>query len=252
MKKRNILAFAIAFALLLGFSSCKDTDDPDPQEGPVTLVFDHVWGMDSNPFDLNVELVHPKTQDTMTFTKIKYYISNIQLQKADDSWWVEDESYHLIELGLTNEIKLTKVPSGDYKAIRFTHGVDSLRNVSGAQEGALAVTNNMFWSWNNGYIMLKAEGNSPQANSGNFRYHLGGFSGANNVVTEKEAAFGSSTLTVAFDASPKVNMVANPARLWHTAGSLSQMSNAIHMPGDTATMMAKDMFGWTAFKSIEN
>src|SRR5690606_2936849 len=62
-------------------------------------------------------------------------------------------------------------------------GVDSLRNVSGAQTGALDPVHGMFWDWNTGYIMAKFEGNAPASPSnGKLLYHVGGFSGEHNTL----------------------------------------------------------------------
>ena len=74
-------------------------------------------------------------------------------------------------------LTLSDVPEGSYTEMSYVLGVDSTRNVSGAQAGALSTANGMFWSWSTGYIMLKAEGTSPNSGTGSFSFHLGGFSG---------------------------------------------------------------------------
>ncbi len=256
MQKIKLLSILVLIASISLISSCKDKDD-DPiaeaKTGTFDIEFNHIWGMASVPFELNQMMLHPKTLDSMEFTKLKYYISNVQLQKEDGTWWAEDESYYLVDLSESNgnTLSILNVPEGNYKSLRFTHGVDSVRNFSGAQEGALSVLNSMFWSWNSGYIMIKLEGNSPQADDGTFRFHLGGYTDPNNVVTNKEFAFGTTNLNVSPTETHTVKVIVNPARAWHTAGTLSNMSDKIHMPGDTATMMAKDMFGFTAFDSID-
>ena len=81
-------------------------------------------------------------------------ISNFKLKKSDGTWWIHPESYFLVDLSndLSTTLDLGSVPSGEYTELSYTIGVDSLRNVSGAQSGALSTTNNMFWSWNTGYI----------------------------------------------------------------------------------------------------
>jgi hypothetical protein len=63
-------------------------------------------------------------------------------------------------------------------------GVDSIRNVSGIQTGALDPLKGMFWTWNSGYVMAKLEGSSESSNSaGNrFTYHIGGFRPGMNVL----------------------------------------------------------------------
>ncbi|MBT8327791.1 MAG: hypothetical protein KJP21_08705 [Bacteroidia bacterium] len=256
MKQIKLFSILILTALITFMSSCKDKDeDPiaEAQTGTFNIEFNHIWGMGSVPFQMNTMIYHPKTKDSMEFTKVKYYISNVQLQKEDGTWWAEDESYYLVDLSETdgNILNIMNVPEGNYKALRFTHGVDSLRNFSGAQVGALSVLNGMFWSWNSGYIMIKLEGNSPQADDGTFRFHLGGYEEPNNVVTDKEFDFGSSNLIVSPTETHNVKVVVNPARAWHNAGTLTDMRDKIHMPGDTATMMAKDIFGFTAFESID-
>jgi len=128
-------------------------------------------------------------------------------------------------------------------------GVDSLRNVSGAQSGALAVANNMFWSWNSGYIMVKAEGTSPNSGSGSFAFHLGGFMGNNNVVTVKTVNFAGNALTVSGGNTSEVHLTVNPAKLWHSSASLATTSSLM-MPGTTAKTMATDFYGGIAFDHI--
>jgi hypothetical protein len=132
--------------------------------------------------------------------------------------------------------------------MQYVMGVDSTRNVSGAQTGALSTTNGMFWSWMTGYIMLKAEGTSPQSESGSFSFHLGGFSGANNIVTTKNFAFGSNNLTVSSNKDSEVHIKVNPAKLFH-ADPLSS-GTTVHMPGAKAKQMATNFYGGVVFTHI--
>ena len=129
-------------------------------------------------------------------------------------------------------------------------GVDSIRNVSGAQQAALPPSNGMFWSWSTGYIFLKAEGTSPQSANNSFMFHLGGFMNPNNIVTNKTTDFGSATLEIATDKKPSVLLKANPARLWHSASSVSVLST-IHMPGANAVQMATDFYSNIYFDKIQ-
>ena len=247
-----LLTLAIA-AFTIG---CKDNETEPiitPTESTFNMTFNHVWGMANEPFEMNKMIKHPMSGDTMEFTTFKYYISNVKLQDANGDWWAEENSYHLVDASTeeTSQFTVNNVPMGEYTAIQYTHGVDSVRNFSGAQEGALSVLNQMFWSWNSGYIMVKAEGNSPQATEGQFKFHLGGFAGKNNVVTEKLNEFGSTPLTIAENTQPNVNMSVNPARLWHTVGTMQNKKTTIMMPGDTAKIMALDLFSATSFVSID-
>lgn len=222
------------------------------QFGTTSVEISHVWGVEnSTPFQLNTEYIHPMSNDTLTYTTLKYYVSNFKLKKSDGTWWTHPESYFLVDFSDASSTTLTlsNVPEGNYTEVSYIMGVDSLRNVSGAQTGALSTTNGMFWSWNSGYIMVKVEGTSPNSGSGNFSFHLGGFSGSNNVVTPKNHVFGSS-VQIAPGMSPTINLLVNPAKMFHTTGSISSNS-MIHMPGPEATTMATDFFSAVAFDGIQ-
>lgn len=222
------------------------------QFGSTEIKIDHVWGMgNSTPFELNTQYIHPMSNDTLTYSKVKYYISNFKLKKSDGSWWTHPESYFLVDLSdpSTTTLSLNNIPEGNYTEVSYIMGVDSLRNVSGAQTGALSTANGMFWSWNSGYIMVKVEGTSPNSGSGNFSFHLGGFSGDYNVVTPKNHVFGE-TMSVKEGTTPAIKLLVNPAKMFHTTGSISSNS-MIHMPGPDATTMATDFFSAVAFDGIQ-
>lgn len=245
------IVFMLPVAGTLFVTSCKKDDhDHEPENGTVSIKMEHVWGMAESDFDLNTQLVHPMNNDTMTFTTFKYYISNFKLKKSDGTWWTHPESYFLVDLSNSSSLTLNlgSIPVGEYTEMQYVLGVDSTRNVSGAQSGALATTNGMFWSWNSGYIMLKAEGTSPQSGTGSFSFHLGGFSGTNNVVTTKNVVFGSNNLTISGDKNSEVHLKANPAKLFH-ADPLSS-GTTVHMPGAKAKQMATNFYGGVSFDHI--
>ena len=248
---KTTFTFVALIGLFLGVStSCKKetlTPEPTPtveEKGSVSINLAHKWGFtNETTFDLNTLLIHPMSSDSLVFTLLKYYVSNIKLKKSDGTWWIHPESYFLVDLSNPSslELNLTDVPVGDYTHVYYTMGVDSARNVSGAQSGALATTNLMFWNWNSGYIMLKAEGTSVDSPNGSFSFHLGGFSGQYNIVTEKYVNFAGNALTVASNHTSKAFLEVNPGWLWHSAPSVSSLS-AIHMPGATAQTMALGFF----------
>ncbi len=258
--KTIILKFiAVAVVLVSVMTSCKKDKTEDPvtptptptvvEKGTVTIDLTHKWGFSNETdFVLGTDLIHPMKHDTLNFTKFKYYISNVKLKKADGTWYTQNESYHLVDLSNTSSlvITLSDVPVGDYTDVYFTMGVDSTRNVSGAQAGALATSNGMFWSWNSGYIFLKAEGTSVNSTSGSFAFHLGGFSGVNNIVTEKYVQFAGNNLTVTNAHTSTAFLQVNPGWLWHSAPSVSVL-NSIMMPGTDAKTMADGFFTNNSF-----
>lgn len=245
----------LAGLVVLTFTACekeKEEKPPGSLTGAFTLEFEHVWGSNMSPFEMNTLMNHPKTGDELTFTTFKYYVSNVGLKKADGTVWLAEESYHLVDASDASslEIDFENVPQGTYTGMVFMMGVDSIRNVSGAQEGALDPANGMLWDWNTGYIMIKAEGLSPQSSTGSYAYHLGGFYGPDKAVMPRDAAFNSAMpLTIAPNAKPTVHMLANPARLFHTYGSVSNGST-IHMPSENAGIMASDFQSWVRFDHI--
>jgi len=256
MKTAQLFPLALGILLL---AACKKDEPtpptpptPTPTTGSVKVDFDFVFGMGGAPFVLNQELTHPLTGDQLTFSEYRFYLSNIQLRRSDGSWWVEPESYRIVNAADAEGRSFTMagIPAGDYTAMRYTLGVDSTRNVSGAQTGALSPANGMFWSWNTGYIMVKVEGTSPQSPNGGFSFHLGGFSGANNIITPRETELAGSTLSVG-SSIPVVKFRANAARLWHNTGTSVADRNTVHMPGPVARDMATGFWDGIIFTGIE-
>lgn len=256
---KKLLFIAIAFGVFaITFSSCKQDEGTEPTPSNTTGNFDmkvdYQWAMQTIiPFELNKPLYHPMSGDTLTYTTFKHYISNIRLKKADGSYWTAPKSYHLMNAADTTTLKVhfTNVPTGEYVAMELTLGVDSAANVSGAQSGDLDPINEMFWSWNSGYIMIKAEGTSPQSGTGNFAYHLGGFSGDNSTVSVRELQFPSAqTVTINQTDVPVIHVLANPARLFHSYGSVSNGED-IHMPGAAAAQMAEDFNSWVRISQVQ-
>lgn len=186
------------FSVLVLFSCSKKDDPVAPTQGGTQPVgegavklefFNNVGG---SALNLNNQWYKNEHGDSFKVSKFNYYISNIKLNGTNEAY-VEKESYHLLQQDSASSLAfdLTSVSAGTYTSITFTIGVDSLRNVSGAQKGALDPTNGMFWSWNTGYIMLKLEGTSPKSNITDHQiiFHAGGFSGVNSVVRTMTLTF---------------------------------------------------------------
>ncbi|MCG2613397.1 hypothetical protein LZZ85_03860 [Terrimonas sp. NA20] len=128
--------------------------------------------------------------ESFTVSRFRYYISNIQWHnRKTGKLYKTPASYFLIDEAepLSKQIDL-KVPAGQYTSLSFLIGVDSLKNISGAQDGALDPINGMFWTWQTGYIMAKLEGSSPVSKlpRNMFEFHIGGFKGPYNVLQRVE------------------------------------------------------------------
>lgn len=257
---KKFIGMALAIVLLAFVSSCKKDDNnnnttptPTGQKGTVELTFENVFGTED--LKLNTEYT-TAANEKLKFTTIKYYISNIMLEKADGTFWAEAESYHLLDatIAASQSKTLINVPTGDYKSIRFTVGVDSARNTSGAQTGALDPANTMFWSWNSGYIFIKLEGTSAQSPSGNFKYHVGGFKGANNALQIGDVSFGTDKLTVKNAATAELHLKTDIKLVFdgqHETINVATL-NDVHMPGANAIKVAENFHHAITFDHIHN
>ena len=118
--------------------------------------------------------------------QLKYYIGNLFVIDAVSGKEIKlPETYYLINEKDSASKNITVHSTvSSISGIGFYLGVDSVRNTSGVQTDALDPANGMFWTWSTGYIMAKMEGISPlsKAPRNAITYHIGGFSGNNNVV----------------------------------------------------------------------
>lgn len=246
---------AVLILGLLTIAACKKEKQPDPvpaaEAGQFKINVTHRFGNDS------LQLEQPYTNangEEVTFQLVRYYLSNIKLTKADGSIWSQPESYYLIDMSdpTSTAISLTNVPAGTYTGLSYIIGVDSTRNVSGAQTGALSVSNNMFWSWNSGYIFAKLEGTSPQSPVNSFTYHLGGFEEPNVAYGTVTHEFGADKLIVAKNAEPLVNLISNLAQVFIGPNQVSVATlYGVSSPDAKAKRIAENFRAGFLFESIQ-
>lgn len=186
-------SFLILAVGLLAMSCKKDkkvVDPPvttqPPDTTPASVVFSFSAVVNGKPLVTGNTTYTNTSGDSYSVSRLNYFVSLVKLKRADGSYYAEKESYHLIKhaSGLTT-LTLTGVPPGNYTGLEFLIGVDSTRNVSGAQTGALDPGNEMFWDWNTGYIFFKLEGDyktAKLAEAESYAIHIGGFTGEYNVL----------------------------------------------------------------------
>ena len=250
----------VCFGLI--FYSCKkDTIEPEPipeptpseNSGKLKIEFAHFF--ENAVFNLNQKYKNANG-DTVEINKLKYYISNIVVTKNDNTTFSETESYHLIDMSNPSStlLTLTSVPFASYKSISFMLGVDSTRNVSGAQSGALAPSD-MFWNWNTGYIMFKMEGVSPQSGSAtkSLTYHIGGFSGINKAQRMFSFNFLGNTANVTSDIIPVIKLSADINEFFKNPNLINVSTQYFQMSaGANAKLFADNYSDMITFKSVQN
>lgn len=250
MKTLKSISLALLASLFLfGLSSC---DDENGTSGSLKVQYEFVFGSNMLPWQLGQTMKHPKTGDTLTFTTFKFYVSNVRLQMEDGTWWEEPNSYHIVCAGCPDAaaFSIDEIPAGTYTQMEYTLGVDSAACVNNPQTGALSPTEGMFWDWTNGYIMLKAEGSSPQSATGSFTFHLGGYTGNTNCILKKSTNFFGTPITISNGAIPVAKFRANPARLWHSAPTVAT-TNSITSPAPEAATMSNTFFDNISFTGME-
>ena len=156
------------------------------------------------PFELHTNYISTN-QDTLKIDLLKFYISNIVIHYSDHSKYEQANSYHLIDASNSKslQIPLCKNTAKPISKITFAIGVDSLKSVSGALDGALDPSNAMYWAWQSGYINMKIEGksNSCKTRNNQFHFHIGGYLTPFNALRKKEIQLitDSGTIVVNID-----------------------------------------------------
>lgn len=174
-------------------AACRKQPDPIPEKAPLIdnggiglpgLRVQFTPTVNGAPLVLRSAWYRNAAGDSFQVSDHKYYVSNFTLQTDSGAVVKVPESYFLVDAADVHPREIRNVPPGTYTRISFLLGVDSARNVSGAQTGDLEQSKGMFWDWDAGYIMAKLEGFSPQSilSGSDFYFHIAGFSGRNNVL----------------------------------------------------------------------
>ena len=194
--------------------------------------------------------------ETFSVTNFKYYVSNVKLIKHDGTKYEVPNSYFLIDANDTNSLiaELSNIPGGKYTGIEYMIGVDSARNVSGSQTGALDPVNGMFWSWNQGYIFMKLEGQSSASSNNSFVYHIGGFSGAYSALRTVSIDFTPSVLIVdGGKREAEIHILTNVLEIFKNPNNISiANSSTIMGVGISSSNVANNYADMFSFDHIHN
>lgn len=136
-------------------------------QGKLTIHFNHL--ANDRKIIARTGLYRNSFNEPYSITKFKYYVSNFSLKKKLNGIF-------LIDAFGSDSLQMP-IPAGNYNGISFLLGVDSIHNVAGAQSGALDPLNDMFWTWNSGYVTWKLEGfsDSSHADLQRIEQHIGGY-----------------------------------------------------------------------------
>ncbi|MBK8609825.1 MAG: hypothetical protein IPL84_07715 [Chitinophagaceae bacterium] len=244
---------SLMFCLLSIFLiNCQKSNIDELQTGTLKITIKNtVKGV---PIVLNTVNYTNSHGEQYSISKFKYYLSNISVTGTASNPAVAQ--YFLIDESNPASLSFSlTVPVSSYTGISYLLGVDSARNVSGAQTGALDPLNDMFWTWNSGYIMAKMEGNSPQSTVVNNKveYHIGGFAGSNSVLKYGGFSLPGSAVDIRPGKLSEVFIEADFDKWWQGSYDLKIADNpAVTTPGTLAKSISdnyKNMFTITEIKN---
>lgn len=163
----------VALVAIGAWAGCDDGSQPPPATtGTVTLLFDHAVAGDS--LVLHVQRYTNAAGNLYDVNELRYYVSDAKLVRSDGSAVaVGDVHYRDAAVTTTRAWVLSNVPNGEYVKLRFTFGLDSLRNVT----GGLPVTfESGLMSWpepfGGGYHFMQLDGRHHDGTTG-WQAHLG-------------------------------------------------------------------------------
>lgn len=237
----------LCFSVILLASCQKSPVLDEPASYPVSIRFSAESGASPLVYDQQYTNEHGESFSVSAF---KYYIVDLTFRNNRDGRERKlrlSDDHFLVDHGQgISPILEGSLPEGSYDRISFTLGVDSSRNYSGAQTGALDPLHGMFWTWSTGYIMAKLEGISPAAATINnaFEYHIGGFSGANNVTRRISLMLPQPLENTASGAGYLPELVAD-VQQWFSGKHSIRIADfpVVIMPGEMAVRFADNYSG---------
>ncbi len=251
--KSKLLYHIAAIAVLVLLMSERPLNHT-AKKGTVKITFKNM--VKADPLTLNDVTYTNPFGEAYTVSKFKYYISQVGVKNSTVTV-NEENSFHLIDESKPESMSFSfDAPVGKYTTLNFMIGVDSLHNVSGAQTGALDPKNDMFWTWNSGYIMFKFEGNSPVSAQVNNKveYHIGGYAGSNKVLKMISTKLpGDGMLDIKEGKVSELVIEADIDKWWQGPNDIKIETNAVSMtPGPLAKKFADNYVKIFSVKQVVN
>lgn len=234
-------------------------------QSTITLHFNNVAGLES--LILNSGKYTNASGEPFSVNLLQYFISNIQFTTIDGKKYTvpQDSSYFFVQQDdSASQYCTVHVPAGNYAAVSFIPGIDSLRNTSkiSQRKGVLDPSlTDMYWGWNSGYIFLKLEGTSPilpedAAGLHKFRYHVGGFGGYNaptiNNIKTIQLQFPDSEIINAGNKQATIEINADILKLFSGSTNISIAEHNAVMFDPYSTIIADNYAQMFSVTSVKN
>lgn len=170
--KNRIITIALVVAATI--TSCKRDEEPLPEDPKGTLQVNFTASFNGQPMVLN-NLYNSAYNYRIKPETVKFLVHHFRI-KDEGGTYYEIKDALLINFANSGNNFTAKLSPGNYSALRFGLGVDSVMNP--ADPNLLPVThpfstnvaNDMHWNWFTGYIFMKFEGRADTSGtgSGNF------------------------------------------------------------------------------------
>jgi hypothetical protein len=166
--------------LLCFFYACRNVAISQTVQ-PIRMSFEPL--INSSPIALNQHYFSTEINDSISISKLKFYISNIALLNNDKVIYKNSGGVYLLNAEDSLNLQFDVPQNLQFNRIQYGIGIDSTTNISGALDGALDPLMGMYWTWQSGYINFKMEGfvGNLEQEDKKFEYHLGGYSDKNNA-----------------------------------------------------------------------
>ncbi len=237
----KLILFIVSLGLLV---ACQKEEEIGPNDkNTFSIEFDNRVG--DQKLALGTSKATNALGEDFTVTTLNYFVSNIELTKENGEKVTFPDKYFLVKQSdaASLTITLNDVPAANYTGLKYTIGVDSVKSVSdvgqriGILDPASYGNDNMYWSWNSGYIFFKMEGISsvsPTNSAGlnKYQFHIGGFGGKSSVTPNNLRSVSlalSTPATVRKDIAPVAHVIFDVNKVFSAVNSISLAKSSVIM-----------------------
>ena len=166
------LFFAILAIAIFSLNACTEEE-----AGEGTLVMKYEAKANNETLQFNTDyVIHG---DTVYFTTLKFYVSDVHIHDQDGANMMEVKDVALIDFNDESSTSFSKtLASGAYKNPMYAVGLSTDRNASDPStfdsDHPMSLGTSMYWMMSNAYIYFKIEGFRKQGGVDEpFVYHVG-------------------------------------------------------------------------------
>lgn len=205
MKSLLQLRLLILFGVLVFFSSCNKMEKAD--SGDINLRFKLKYG--DQPLEMFKNYSYPITGDQFYFSRLSFYISNINIKSKDGDFLIKDIDYLNFTASHTGtvpsnglEYKITGILPREYSALEFGIGVPQQQNglePKDFKSGHVLSSSAEYWAPWKSYIFFRPEGriglDGSQTLDLDFALHLGSDEVYTPIVLNKSFTVSGGNVT---------------------------------------------------------